>query len=524
MARSGAITAADRQFLNGNKAEFKHLWQLVRKATLYNILNHDELVDEVEKYIDTIQRFADREYVNLSATGTGARRVLNRVQENDENLPGFSIYRTAPVNDRYVVFSDIHITPIANRQGFFNNSGNKALYLQVLADHYAPNSWTLVENGDVEELLIYEPVMSEVEGMRNFTQEEIDGLRETKKRETLEQIAADHADYYQTIDALFASRDRYFRTIGNHDYDLSDPDYADIIKEQTGLSSWRTASDVLLLTGNNRVRYIIAHGHQFDTSCVPKFANYLGENYSQGSAWAFQGPDRFWTDIDDGPDFMHKWLDGSKPYRNMLVTADVERDGLSNQYAAAIGKILGTLNSADGWEALYGKNIAWEYFINSGDPKKAIKEEVETGNRWIKFRHMDEFKIVDGVERVFAANGPKLILGHSHEPRINPGTYRGMNIPPGRHPNYINSAAAGRFQNLIWGVEIVEGNPSVISWHRDLDNGIPTKTIWRDEVEPNTQAVFIRPNSTTPYPTIGGEEPPDDTSSAWLAATSVLFT
>lgn len=511
IARSGAITAAERQFLNGNKTEFKHLWQLVRKATLYGILNHDEMIEEVEEYLATLVALAKDADMDPSP------HMRGKVGKT-----GLNTYRTVNSSERIVIFSDLHITGLANRQGFFHNSGNKALYIQVLQDHYADRDFTLVENGDVEELLIYEPVLSEVEGMRNWEQDEIDALRKTKKRDTMQEIVSDHEDFYRTIYDLFVARNRYFRTTGNHDYDLANNDFVAIIENVLGVVDWPTASDAVLLTNGKSPDYVICHGHQFDTSCVPTHANFLGENYSQGSAWAFQGPDRFWTEIDDGPDFMHRWLDGSLAYTNMLVTADVDRKGLSEQYVAALGNVIGTLNKAEGWEALYGKNIAWEYFTNSGDAKAAMKEEIESGKRWIKFRHMDEIRIVDALDKDLGSSGPTLILGHSHEPRFNSGTYRGPDLPPLQHANYINSAAAGRFQNLIWGVEIEERRPKIISWHRDLNTGQPIKTVWGDYVHPVVNTVSLRPTQHIPMV----ESPQvvqQDTSSAWLASTFPLF-
>ena len=57
--------------------------------------------------------------------------------------------------------------------------------------------------------------------------------------------------------------------------------------------------------------------------------------------------------------------------------------------------------------------------------------------------------------------------------------------PIGRHTfgpefgNYYNSGATGRFENLIWAMEIVEGIPQVIGWHITDDDYVER---WRFEL------------------------------------------
>jgi hypothetical protein len=92
--------------------------------------------------------------------------------------------------------------------------------------------------------------------------------------------------------------------------------------------------------------------------------------------------------------------------------------------------------------------------------------EVFCGKRWIKARHMSEVFIHQQLEQVFGANPPYLILGHSHEPRHQAVTLPTPGQPSGIAEHYLNSGAVGRFENLIWGVEIIDGIPQVVAWHK----------------------------------------------------------
>jgi len=498
------------------KKKFKHMWELTSRADEYSKINHDDMEEEVEQYLDELPFFVNQAEQDLSGTGTFDFRQVR-------NLEHLSTYRTASQAGRAVVFSDIHITDTANRQNFFEWA-NKDLYLQVLSRYYGPRNYTLIENGDVEELLIFEPVVEGSNAMPDFRESKnawsvITDDRETRKFSQFELIVSQHEDYYRVINDHFLSRDAYFRTIGNHDYDLAKQDFVDVVEATLGFN-FPVATDAVLLTSQTNVSYFICHGHQFDSSCTPRHAPFAGESFSQGSAWAYQGPDRYWTIDKDGDGYISQWLNGSKPYDNMLVSALPDESNLSQTDAAIIktindlgaiplAAITGAVTAAiisgpvgwvaaivalaakpafkkamkkqKTWEALYTKNIAWEYFDNESNALECFKAEIKEGERWYKFRHMDEVKIVNKLDSFFGPNGVKLLLGHSHEPRINSAKIIGVGPAPPLSTNYLNSAAAGRFENLIWGIEILNGEPKVISWHQDEDDAL-IKTNWKDEI------------------------------------------
>ncbi len=83
------------------------------------------------------------------------------------------------------------------------------------------------------------------------------------------------------------------------------------------------------------------------------------------------------------------------------------------------------------------------------------------------------------------------MLGHSHEPRLRAG-HPGESDERQVTDFYLNSASAGRFEGLIWGLELIDGEPLLISWHRDAST--PVRTIWRDAREGD--AFVPRPDST----------------------------
>ncbi len=351
--------------------------------------------------------------------------------------------------------------------------------------------------------------------------------RNSKKIPQLKSIVRDNIEYYEALHGGFISKGRYFKITGNHDRDMGKAGYASVVSEILG-HAFPLACDVMLLKSRGITEFIICHGHQFDTSCTPKFAAKAGESFSQASAWAFQGPDRIWRTKYDQ---MDAWLAGREPFLNALVTDEPDSGGFLEQEVCedaqqawdALGMEISNLNTERGWESIYGKNIAWNYFENEGDPQKCIDLEVSTGKRWFKFRHLNELRLTVELENAFGPRVPTLILGHTHEPRFRPRKASGQS---GHSQNwqeidfYANSGSAGRFENLIWGIEILDRAPLLISWHRDGDR-MPVRTVWESF---GTNGGFLRPASSgTPEEFLGpGEDSAVDFCSVMIAAGQIL--
>ncbi|HXK59063.1 MAG TPA: hypothetical protein PLP42_04140 [Acidobacteriota bacterium] len=473
---------------------FEELWGLTINASLLEKLNHQAAIVEVIRLIGRLPALLDRAPASTTSP-------FSPVASIDEN--GMGYVHTAKTEEKYVIFSDHHMLYNGSRQNYFVTSGNKDLYTEILTKYYAAVSYNLVENGDVEELIILEPVLAEIDNIGNWNWSRVFDYRNSKKIPQLRKIVRDNIDYYEALHDGFISQGRFFKITGNHDRDMCNAEFAATVEEILG-REFPVACDVLLLRSGQEADFIICHGHQFDTACTPRFAAKAGESFSQASAWAFQGPDRIWrTQFDQ----MNDWLAGREPVLNNLVSDEPEGGGVLGESALqeiwdALGAAISNLNTERGWETLYGKNIAWNYFENEGDPQKCIDLEVKTGKRWFKFRHMNELRLVGGLEAAFGSKVPTLIAGHTHEPRLRPR--RGTILP--NQPLrvewqeikcYANSGSAGRFENLIWGIEIIEKNPILISWHRD-NSGTPIRTVWEAYAE--ADGGFLRPASSQPLP------------------------
>jgi hypothetical protein len=415
----------------------------------------------------------------IRAAFTRLAAIVNDGAEFTER--GYRYVHRRPGDGRFVIFSDHHMAFAGSRQDFF--SKNRVLYQEILSE-YAEAGFTLIENGDVEELVIHEPMLPPPPSPGDLEE-----VREAWRPLQLAQVIANYKDLYEQINAQFVEEGRYIRLAGNHDQDTQDAPFFEKLREV--YPKLEQVYDFLILepAGGNGPTFVVGHGHHFDKVSNPKYSGQIGETLSESLGWAFEGADRVWRW--DRPDGVKNWASGKEGFRNNLVTDDHESfkftfgDVVETSLATYLGGVIGSLvglailGGATGmaaslvdelsdpafWESLYRHNIAWEYFQNS-DPGEAILKEVFCGERWIKARHLDEVFIHQQLEGVFGAKTPYLVLGHSHEPRHQALVPAGPGGKAGLAEHYLNSGAAGRFENLIWGVEISDGVPQVVAWHR----------------------------------------------------------
>lgn len=392
-------------------------------------------------------------------------------------LPAMKQVHTLPTSGRYVVFSDHHYVYQNHRTNFFGRTGNLLVYAEAL-DRYREAGFTVIENGDVEDLIFFDPAQRPGEARRrmNMTFDELQERRLQVRREQLRWILEDpsNAPLVRAARRL-DDEGRLVRTVGNHDYDEQRPSVRAVLNEfYPNLVPW----DVVLLDDADRTtRFAIMHGHQLDPTTAPETAPRLGETISETLGLYTQGPDRTWRWLADD---VRGWAFGEKPFLNDLIPA-------TPSFAETVIELLEALfgrsrhpsglaaetvrdGTLDGWldqviDALAGKDIGWDYFIHD-DPIAAVLGEVLTGDRFFKFRLLDEEGIRSAMLRDFKKAGialPTLVLGHSHEVRFNP--YSQAAGEP--FANYINTATAGRFENLMWAVEIVDGEATLVSWSRE---------------------------------------------------------
>jgi len=388
------------------------------------------------------------------AGGLGNRRIVRR-----------------SVAHKYVIFSDHHITFPGHRH-YGTWGANLDLYCTALQAYFA-GGYVLVENGDVEELVIYEPDVRydhprpEPEVRAALTRmRDLNNRRRKARKLQLRWILGDaaHAPLLQRW-REFANarlpgtqRSRLIRVAGNHDYDLqTSSGYLDLY-HAAGVPLDKPA-DYLVIGPKQDRPFVVMHGHQFDKASNPTSGRRFGETISECLGVYYQGADRTWPAADT-----RKWREGTQRFLNDLVSDDP-------------GGWLGNLDAAL-FEALFHHNIAWDYFDNYGDPARAMEEEVLAGKRWIKFRHMDERAIWRHLNNYPKPERPKLVLGHSHEVRAHPrAPTEGQLVDC-----YFNSGSAGRFEKLVWGLEIVGGTAVVVSW-AERDDGTIERREWTPDKE-----------------------------------------
>ncbi|MDQ3933838.1 MAG: hypothetical protein M3340_04320 [Actinomycetota bacterium] len=483
--------------LASEEATFDDLWEIASDA--------DEFKKSSKKKIEEDLATAYKHAAKLADGGDVDKRTFSRVVERH--------------GERYVVFSDHHMTDFANKPNFFGDF-NERLYLAVLEHYASETDFTLVENGDVEECVIYEPTPKDAATrarqapgksafpiVGNEKWAEFLDTRYEQRNDNLDLIFKRFGGYYELVREGFVDRKRYVRLTGNHDTYLDDGPRERALMERIETKLGIEVHDVCRIARKKRpVEYLIMHGHQFDSVSTQHgetpWAKSLGEVYSECLSWGFEGPDRFWPEADS-----KKWFIGGQPYTNVLAVEEPEE----YQGEAVFEGVLGdggwdlVNNEADrikedtrGFlESLLDVEIAWEYFENS-NAFEALMLEIWTGDELYKARHMDEVSLCNDYQAEFVKRSsepvPALVLGHTHEPRhqaVTPGTAR-------RAPWYLNSGSAGRYQNLIWCVEILEDEHRICSWSNV--NERLRKIVWKPEIDEHEKSVLVHLDMTDEGP------------------------
>ena len=244
---------------------------------------------------------------------------------------GYQHVRRVPTEGRFVVFSDHHMGFEGSRHDFFSESGNSVLYAEALTA-YADAGFTLVENGDVEELVIHEPT-SPLPQVALLT-------RTVSRRVQLAAVIDHHRDLYAQINRQFVETGRYVRIAGNHDQDLQDPTFLALL--QTVYPALDQVYDFLVMEpSDDAPGVLIGHGHHFDTASTPLYAPQIGEMLSECLGWAYEGADRVWRwGNDDG---VEEWAAGDEAFNNTLVTDEPDPYQLSSDTVAALTATLEAL-------------------------------------------------------------------------------------------------------------------------------------------------------------------------------------
>jgi hypothetical protein len=199
------------------------------------------------------------------------------------------------------------------------------LYGLALLD-YKLKGYTLIENGDVEELLVFDPKPADTKELRKVNinkeedQKELRQIRKKRRLERLENILNyynnDTYKIYDSINLMFHKPGNYYRLTGNHDADLHKDDFKKILQQQyAGIEVY---DYLVLYDPNGKIpKFIITHGHQFDESSSPQHAEYIGEIYSECLSWAYEGADRVWR----WNTHTKNWMEQLLPFNNALVSS-----------------------------------------------------------------------------------------------------------------------------------------------------------------------------------------------------------
>ncbi len=461
------------------------------------------------RLFDVQHSFLGLSWPSTDIVVTDAMSALRRVLDG-EVVPrvGFRHARREAMR-RTVVFSDHHIVPDRNRQSGVWRA-NRDAYVRLL-DHYGSDGWLVVENGDVEDLVIVDPedtldvyeTLLRSRGHRlrakkliAWYREDPDGLVEAlhagrlaNRQRQLEEILEQRENraYYDKLREL-AANDQLVRLAGNHDYS---------IQELVVGAEHLVPIDILLL-GEEPHAYALMHGHQFDQATNPGVAPIYGEVVSECLGVWYQGPDRLWNWQQ-----AQRILHGGFPNRLATHHGGHRAAGIPASFLTA----LLTSSAADdeewatAWESLFGHPIAWEYGAPDWEsaiqghlarPKDLI-DDAMTGRQFFKFRHLDEWSIMRVMHSWDIDVG--LVLGHSHEVRHHTSG-RGRT-------RYFNSGAAGRFERLIWALELTDTDTvEVVGWFIQDDGAIERVVFDKHETELTS---YFRPSTKGPRTRLGGD-------------------
>jgi hypothetical protein len=371
--------------------------------------------------------------VEGSASGLlGEHRVETKLREvYDTGATEDWTVTCLPPDRAYVVFSDHHFIWEGAPHDYFTHWHNREMYLQLL-QHYADEGYTLVDAGDVEDLIVKPPDWGTL-----FADEFYDivglltgGALErahviAERKDRYDDIRDNYQEVHHKIGSLFLSQGRFVKVAGNHDTDLRDPSIQPDFMPSYGPGTTAGMTEILLIsqvdflglpTGDFRA--FVAHGHQFDPWTNANAGPDCGEQFTESLGWFGGGADRVWTETE--------WRD--------------------------------QISELGGWENFLVK-----------------APSMAPGNK-AKIRHMGERPIYKKLNKKFddvdEDGQPWLVLGHTHEPRHAPWTKKKSGGET--WDRYHNTGAAGRYEDLIWCVEIVGGEARTVAWSYNA-GAMPTR-------------------------------------------------
>lgn len=156
---------------------------------------------------------------------------------------------------KYAIFSDLHRF-VPGDTDFFTKNGTPRIYRSLMR-HLSVNGYTLIENGDVEDLWRRDSGNPAIDNS-------LGAGTPTTNRTLLRSILFANRSIYDQIEDEFASSGKYARTAGNHDLPMVEP-YMQRVLQNEALPSAKVAEFLVIEGKNGGVpTHLIAHGHQSD--------------------------------------------------------------------------------------------------------------------------------------------------------------------------------------------------------------------------------------------------------------------
>lgn len=323
-----------------------------------------------------------------------------------------------PNNNKYVIFSDHHLFVGGSELDKFRQLGNHELYKLVLASYYV-NGFTLIENGDIEDLWLHDPSLGEaiydevtdVLGWPIGTAMEEDH-EDARIRHQAVRIFDNNSDVYQTIRNLFHNNGRFVRLVGNHD------------------NAWRKGK---YLKG---LQVIYPGIKVYDYAFVGNYPNYL-------------------------PVYQN--------HPEVIIAHGHQLDAWNNSVCQNAGASITEV--ASGISSLATSTVTkrdWKSKLNGSGFDNQLSESLMS---------IDELEFFETIEKDFSNHFPipQFVLGHTHkalkEPLI-PGMPGHIIIDGWRFNEYTNDGTAGRWEQFVWCVTIENSNVNLHGWIRG-DDGVP---------------------------------------------------
>ncbi len=294
---------------------------------------------------------------------------------------------------RWFISSDLHRAPRGSADWPLAQN-TKGLY-EVALGHYGAEGWGLIENGDVEDFwlvggstygVVYDAVRTFASALPRSARHQ---LRVHLYGEHLQRVVANNREIYDLIDELFHGRGRYVRLAGNHDDCYLDDS---VVEHLRGVHDGIEMYDFVVLDGQSGPKAVVTHGHHTDSWNAP------------------------------GRSGLGRWM-------TWLASAVVDAPLLSSNP--------GTPSPSETYALLGGTHPDRLTVVN---PAFGFNRGLYT---------VDEVLLFEAFDRHFGDTGPKVLLGHTHLPVVNPSEPK---PGTGSWKQYLNSGSGVHWE-LVTGIE-----------------------------------------------------------------------